>query len=87
MSVLTFQDYVISHRTTKTKPSPTFLKNTCAKLLEIRTNLISLKTGMDDYDPDLMAKEEATKHLKPVSWGKLTEEELIDPDKLIRAIA
>jgi hypothetical protein len=34
-----------------------------------------------------MANEEATKHLKPVSWGKLTKEEPIDPDELIRAIA
>ena len=34
-----------------------------------------------------MAKKEAMKHLKPVSWGKLTKERPIDSDELIEAIA
>ena len=57
---------------TRTKPSSTFLKTTGTKLLNIRTSLISLRIGTNDHDPDSMAKKEAIKHLKPVTWGKLT---------------
>jgi hypothetical protein len=87
MSVLAFKEYVDSHRMTKTKPSSTFLKTTCTKLLDIRTNLISLGIGTNDHDPDSMAKKEAMKHLKPVTWGKLTKERPIDSDDLIEAIS
>ena len=72
---------------TKTKPSSTFLKTTCTKLLDIRTSLISLRIGTNDHDPDSMAKKEAIKHLKPVTWGKLTEERPINSDELVEAIA
>ena len=87
MSVLAFEEYVNSLRMTKTKPSSSFLKTNCTKLLDIRTNLISLRIGTNDHDPDSMAKKEAMKHLKPVSRGKLTKERPIDPDELIKAIA